>query len=110
MPSINVYASVEKHIRRHVHRVDFKVSLTFSEGVTMNQPLDLSILFNAPSADTPAEVLARIEIRCDQLGLFHSGDVLLNPLTKEERENLQWYLEENWKWPYEGFAERGQII
>jgi tetratricopeptide (TPR) repeat protein len=42
--------------------------------------------------------------------LTHTGDQLTDPLTQPEREELRWYLEEYWKWPYEGFAQRGQQV
>src|SRR5712692_4854032 len=72
--------------------------------------LDLSITLTPPPAGSSPEVLATITLRCDQLGLSHMGDLLTNPLTQREREDLQWYLEEYWKWPFEGFAQRGEQI
>src|SRR5437763_16531251 len=51
-----------------------------------------------------------ITLRCDPLGLSHTGDLLTDPLTQPEREELRWYLEEYWKWPFEGFAQRGQQV
>jgi hypothetical protein len=72
--------------------------------------LDLSIAFTLPPAGSPPEVLATITLRCDQLGLSYTGDLLTDPLKPNEREDLHWYLEEYWKWPYEGFAQRGHQI
>src|SRR5947209_5630176 len=72
--------------------------------------LDLSITLTPPPAGTPPEVLATITLRCDPLGLSHTGDRLTDPLTQPEREELRWYLEEYWKWPFEGFAQRGQQV
>src|SRR5437764_9837780 len=72
--------------------------------------LDLSITLTPPPAGSPPEVLATLTLRCDQLGLTHMGDSLTNPLTPQEHENLQWYLEEYWKWPFEGFAQRGKQV
>lgn len=76
----------------------------------MNQPLDLSIHLLPPPAGSPAEVLASIALRFDFTGLAHKGDVLLNPLTPQERENLRWYLEEYAEWPYEQFLQRARKI
>src|SRR5437899_13055510 len=79
----------------------------------MNQPsdpLDLSITLTPPPAGSPPEVLATITQRCDHLGLSHTGDLLTDPLKQPEREELRWYLEEYWKWPFEGFAQRGKQV
>ncbi len=76
----------------------------------MNLPLDLSIHFLPPPAGSPAEVLASIALRFDFAGLTHTGDVLLNPFTPQEQEDLRWYLEEYPEWPYEQFLERARKI
>src|SRR6266571_2871816 len=79
-------------------------------GVTLDQLLDLSITLIPPPAGSPPEAIASMQLRCDQLGLSHSGDLLLNPLTPTERAELRWYLEEYWKWPYEQFLEHGRRV
>src|SRR5260370_30558120 len=76
----------------------------------MSQVLDLSVTLTPPPAGAEPTVLANIALRCDALGLAHSGESLTDPLSKQEREDLQWYLEEYWQWPYEGFLSRGQQI
>ncbi len=76
----------------------------------MNQALDLSIMLMQPPSGSPTDVIAGITLRCDALGLSHFGDLLRDPLTSEERDDLRWYLEEYWKWPYEGFALRGKQV
>jgi len=38
------------------------------------------------------------------------GNLLRDPLTQQERDDLRWYLEEYWKWPYLEFAERGKQV
>lgn len=76
----------------------------------MNQLLDLGVEFIPPPQDMPSKILATFTLRCDQLGLFHSGDLLHEPLTPQERRDLQWYLEEYWMWPYEGFAQHGKEV
>src|SRR6266705_1465964 len=75
-----------------------------------SDPLDLSITLTPPPAGSPPEVLATITLRCDPLGLSHPGDLLTDPLSQHERDELRWYLEEYWKWPFEGFAQRGQQV
>ena len=75
-----------------------------------SDPLDLSITLTPPPADSLPEVLATITLRCDPLGLSHTGDLLKDPLASQEREDLRWYLEEYWQWPFEGFAERGKRV
>src|SRR5437870_4126894 len=72
--------------------------------------LDLSITLTPPPQGFPPEVLATITLRCDPLGLSHTGDLLKDPLASQEREDLRWYLEEYWQWPFEGFAERGKRV
>src|SRR6266699_5680285 len=76
----------------------------------MNQALDLSIMLMQPPPGSPTDVIAGITLRCDGLGLSHFGDLLRDPLTQQERDDLRWYLEEYWKWPYEGFALRGKQV
>src|SRR2546421_6947852 len=76
----------------------------------MSQLLDLSITLTPPPAGSPSEVIASIALRYEKLGLNHTGDLLTDPLTQQERDELQWYLEEYWKWPYEGFAQRGRRV
>src|SRR5216683_7316840 len=72
--------------------------------------LDLCITLVPPPPDASPETIATIELRCDQLGLNYAGDVLADPLTSRERENVRWYLEEYVEWPYEQFLERGKKI
>ncbi len=76
----------------------------------MEQLLDLSITLTPPPAGSPPKTIASIELRCDQLGLQHDGDLLADPLTTKEREQIRWYLEEYVDWPYEQFLERGKKI
>jgi hypothetical protein len=72
--------------------------------------LDLSITLGPPPAGSPPEILATITLRYDKLGLSHTDDLLEDPLSAQEREDLRWYLEEYWQWPFEGFAERGKRV
>src|SRR5438128_4239282 len=78
------------------------------------ETFDLSITLTPPPEGSPPEVIASITLRCEKLGLSHPGDLLTDPLVtpehKDLREDLLWYLEEYWKWPFEGFAERGKQI
>jgi len=76
----------------------------------LEQLLDLSITLTPPPVGSPPEAIASIQLRCDQLGLQHEGDLLADPLTAKEREQIRWYLEEYWEWPYEQFLERGKKI
>src|SRR5437588_9091927 len=78
------------------------------------ETFDLSITLTPPPEGSPPEVIASIALRYDKQGLSHTGDLLTDPLLtpehKDLREDLLWYLEEYWKWPFEGFAERGKQI
>ncbi len=79
----------------------------------MSQPLDfldLSITLTPPPQNAPPEAIASIALNCNTLGLNHTGDLLVDPLTQQEHNNLRWYLEEYWKWPYEGFAQRAREV
>ncbi len=72
--------------------------------------LDLEVTFTAPPAAAPAGTLASIALRCAELGLSHGGDLLADPLTEAAREELQWYLESYWQWPFAAFKARAARI
>src|SRR6266699_4723968 len=77
----------------------------------MSQLLDLAITLTPPLNDAQPDVIAGISLNSAQpLGLNHSGDPLHDPLTQQERDDLRWYLEQYWKWPYEGFAQRARGV
>lgn len=76
----------------------------------MDQPLDLSITLTAPPQGSSPDAITSIELHCYQLGLQYNRDVLIDPFTPQERENLRWYLEEYPEWPYEQFLERGKKV
>ena len=76
----------------------------------MNQLLDLAIMLTSPPQGSPPEIIASITLRCDALGPDHIGDLLHDPLTQRDRNDLHWYLEEYWKWPYLEFAVRGKWV
>src|SRR5438874_5725461 len=76
----------------------------------MNVPLDLCVTLAAPPQDAPSDVIASIMLSCETLDLSHTGGLLTDPLTQRERRDLQWYLEEYWMWPYEGFSQRGKEV
>src|SRR6266568_5991511 len=76
----------------------------------MSQLLDLAITLTTLPNDAQLDVIASIALNCAELGLNHSGDLLNDPLTQQERNDLRWYLEEYWKWPYEGFAQRARGV
>ena len=76
----------------------------------MSQLLDLAITLMPPPQGAPAETIASISLRCDPQGLTYTGDLLRDPLKKQEREDLRWYLEDYSDWPYEQFFERAKKI
>src|SRR5579859_5492972 len=71
--------------------------------------LDLAITLTPPG-EAQAGAIATIALNCAVLGLNHAGDLLQDPLTQQERADLRWYLEEYWKWPFEGFAQRARGV
>jgi hypothetical protein len=75
----------------------------------MSQLLDLAITLTAPGEGQTA-VIANVALNCAALGTSHAGDVLKDPLTQHERDDLRWYLEQYWKWPFEGFAQRAKGV
>jgi hypothetical protein len=75
----------------------------------MSQLLDLTITLTLPG-ESQSEAIATIALNCAELGLNHTGDLLNDPLTQQDRNDLRWYLEEYWKWPYEGFAQRAKGV
>lgn len=76
----------------------------------MEQQLDLSVLLTELPQGAPSDVLASVTVQCDGLGMGWAGGPLLDPLARQERDELRWYLSEYWKWPYLGFAARGKRI
>src|SRR2546426_11927959 len=76
----------------------------------MSQLLDLQVEIAARPPDASSETAAAITLRCEALKLKWEGDTFSYPLTKKEREELRWYLEEYWQWPFEGFAQRGKQV
>src|SRR5258708_7161770 len=73
--------------------------------------LDLSITLTLPPSDAQPDIIASIALNAGRpLGLSRSGDLLKDPLTQQEHDDLRWYLEEYWKWPYEGFAQRAKGV
>src|SRR5437016_3172648 len=76
----------------------------------MSRPLDLCVTLTSPPRDAPSHVIACIALHCEALNLSHTVSLLTDPLTQRERDDLRWYLEEYWVWPYEGFAERGKEV
>jgi len=53
----------------------------------MNQLFDLAIMLTSPPQGSPSEIIASITLRCDALGLSHTGDLLIDPLTEIEHEH-----------------------
>jgi len=76
----------------------------------MSKLLDLSITLSSPPDGSSPETIASVELRCDTLGLSHKGDLLTDPLTKKERDDLRWYLEVYSDWPYEQFLVRAKKV
>src|SRR5436853_5545467 len=76
----------------------------------MENLLDLSIDLTASSEDLLSDAIATITLHCDGLGLVHAGKLLGDLLTQQEQDDLRWYLEEYWKWPYLEFATRGRQV
>ncbi len=77
----------------------------------MSQLLDLAITLTPPGkGKKQSKAIASIALNCAELGLNHAGDLLHDPLTQQERNDLRWYLEEYWKWPYEGFAQHARGV
>ena len=85
----------------------------------MDDELTLHLLLRPPEATDPAGTLVRFEAVCWEMGsdagegripeeLEGDGGAPLSwPAAAVE---LAWYLEEYWKWPYGGFAERARAI
>ncbi|MGH9800163.1 MAG: hypothetical protein ACRD82_07345, partial [Blastocatellia bacterium] len=77
----------------------------------MSQLYDLCLMLTQPSADSPESTIANVAVHCDALGLQPmTAQPLSDPFTLLERRELEWYLETYWKWPYEGFTDRGQRV
>jgi tetratricopeptide (TPR) repeat protein len=72
--------------------------------------LDLCITLTEPPDSAPPETIAGFELRCDAFGLLSPNHLLTDPLSPQEREELVWYLEQYWQWPYKEFAKRGRRV
>ncbi len=60
----------------------------------MSQLLDLAITLTPPGkGKKQSKAIASIALNCAILGLSHTGDLLEDPLTQQERDDLRWYLE-----------------
>lgn len=71
--------------------------------------LDLTLTLTRAAEGAPAEVLAELEMSCPRLGLPAVGS-LINPFFPGERDELRWYLEEYWKWPFGQFKSRARVV
>jgi tetratricopeptide (TPR) repeat protein/CHAT domain-containing protein len=78
---------------------------------TMPQLYDLGLTLTPPPAAAPEGTIAELSLRCDALGLQpNTSQLLHDPFTTKERDELVWYLEHFWEWPYDEFAQRGQRV
>lgn len=66
--------------------------------------LDIEIALAPPPPDAPAGTLAAFTV--SYLTIRAAG-LLPTLLTRAEREELRWYLEDYWQWPYDAFRARG---
>jgi tetratricopeptide (TPR) repeat protein len=77
----------------------------------MSQLLDLAITLTPPGkGKKQLKAIASITLNFDAQGMHHSGTLLNELLTDQERKDLRWYLEEYGLWPFYEFAERGKRI
>ena len=77
----------------------------------MSQLLDLAITLTPPGkGKKQLKAIASITLNFDAQGMHHSGTLLNELLTEQERKDLRWYLEEYWKWPFEGFAQHARGV
>src|SRR5437016_970630 len=73
--------------------------------------MDLRITLKPPPPGAAPQVIATIDLFCGvPLQMTYTGDLLIQPLTRKEHEDLRWYLEEYWEWPYLEFAKRGKEV
>lgn len=70
------------------------------------------LIFDPPPADAPSGVIAQMRIgRAPSESPPAIAELLVtDPVSDEELDQLTWYLEDYWKWPYEGFAARGAEV
>ncbi len=77
----------------------------------MSQLLDLAITLTPPGkGKKQSKAIANFTMNFDAQGMHHSGTLLHELLTEQERNDLRWYLEEYGLWPFYEFAERGKRI
>jgi hypothetical protein len=73
-------------------------------------PMELTITLLSPAQDAPEGALASFILAYPTQGLIHFGGWLSDPITPREHEELKWYLQEYWEWPFAEFLERGRSI
>lgn len=76
----------------------------------MSVLFDLQVEISARPPDAPSDSAVPITLRCEALKLQLEGEMFSYPLAKQERDDLRWYLEEYWRWPFAGFALRGSSV
>lgn len=75
----------------------------------MQHVIDLHVSIAQPASGSP-RTARHLHLSCPALGWAAQGAEFTDPLTDKERSDLSWYLEESWRWPFEGFAERASQI
>jgi tetratricopeptide (TPR) repeat protein len=79
------------------------------EGI-VGELLDLQVEITARPSDASSDTAAPVTLRCEALKVQLEGGMFSSPLTKQERDDLRWYLEDYWRWPFAGFALRGSSV
>ena len=85
----------------------------------MDDELTLHLTLRPPEATDPPGTLVRFEAICWEMGLDVGHGRILERLAgdggaplswPDAAGKLKWYLEDYWKWPYGGFAERARAV
>ena len=76
----------------------------------MSQLLDLQVEIATRPPDASPDTATPITLHCEALCLNEEKGMFSYPLTKQEQDDLRWYLEDYWRWPFGGFARRGSAV
>ncbi len=85
----------------------------------MDDELTLQLTLRSPEATDPPGTLARFEAVCSEMGSDVGNGLIPERLAgdggaplswPDAAGELKWYLEDYWKWPYGGFAERARAV
>ncbi len=72
--------------------------------------LELTIDFDHIAPDAPEDTPVSFSVRNEQTGESWNGGEFRCPLKAEALDDVRWYLEEYWTWPFGPFRDRAHQV